>query len=151
MEHIFQFTIFTPTYNRAHTLPRVYESLLAQTFRDFEWLIVDDGSSDDTRELIGTWRQDGKISIQYHYQENQGKHFAHNLALQHARGNLFTVLDSDDECLPGALDLFASQWDEIQKRMIHRLQESVDYASIRMEKSSEIHFLSMDWIQTHWS
>ena len=56
----------------AHTLPRVYESLLAQTFRDFEWLIVDDGSSDDTRELIGTWRQDGKISIQYHCQGKSG-------------------------------------------------------------------------------
>ena len=59
MRHVF--TVFTPTYNRANTLPRVYESLKAQTFRDFEWLIVDDGSTDSTRDVVRGWQTDGEF------------------------------------------------------------------------------------------
>ena len=73
-------TIFTPAYNRAHTLVRTYESLCRQTCKDFEWLIVDDGSQDNTRELVDSWIKEGKIPIRYIYQHNQGMHAAHNTA-----------------------------------------------------------------------
>ena len=67
-----QITVFTPSYNRASTLPQCYAALLRQTCQDFEWLIVDDGSSDNTRELVHGWQKDNKIAIRYIYQENQG-------------------------------------------------------------------------------
>ena len=104
------FTVFTPTFNRAHTLHRVYESLAAQTFRDFEWLIVDDGSTDDTARLVEQWMRSARMTIRYIRQENRGKHVAHNVAVNAARGELFLTLDSDDACLPHALDHLASHW-----------------------------------------
>ena len=73
-------TVFTPAYNRAHTIGRTYESLCRQTSKDFEWLVVDDGSKDNTRELVENWIKEGKIDIRYVYQENQGMHGAHNTA-----------------------------------------------------------------------
>jgi len=107
------FTVFTPTYDRAHLLPRVYDSLRAQTFRDFEWLIVDDGSSDGTRDLIQSWRQEADFDIVYIHQENQGKHVAYNRGVQAARGELFLTLDSDDACVPEALARLKHHWDSI--------------------------------------
>ena len=67
-------TIFTPAYNRAHTIGRTYESLCRQTCKDFEWLIVDDGSTDNTRQLVEEWIAENKIPIRYIFQENQGMH-----------------------------------------------------------------------------
>jgi glycosyltransferase involved in cell wall biosynthesis len=107
------FTIFTPTYNRAHTLNRVYESLLSQTYRDFEWLIVDDGSSDGTRVKVEGWQQENRFPIRYIYQENQGKHIASNRGVSAAQGELFLTLDSDDSCNPEALERFKYHWDRI--------------------------------------
>ena len=72
------FTVFTPTFNRAYTLPRVYESLKSQTFKNFEWLIVDDGSSDGTADLVKMWQNEGALTIRYFYQINRGKHIAIN-------------------------------------------------------------------------
>jgi len=72
MSYRYTFTVFTPTYNRANTLPRVYESLRAQTFRDFEWLIVDDGSKDDTKQIVERWQAMAEFPIRYIYQQNQG-------------------------------------------------------------------------------
>src|SRR5260370_42664596 len=83
------FTVFTPTYNRAHTLHRVYDSLRAQTLRDFEWLVVDDGSTDDTPGLITQWTKATDFPIRYFKQGRSGKHFAHNLAVREARGKMF--------------------------------------------------------------
>lgn len=111
----YTFTVFTPTYNRAHTLPRVYESLKQQTYRDFEWLIVDDGSTDNTRELVEQWQQSATFPIRYIYQTNSGKHNAYNRAAKEARGQLFTCLDSDDACLPEALARFQHHWQSIPK------------------------------------
>src|SRR5262245_3444530 len=73
------FTIFTPTYNRRHTIRRVYDSLCAQTLRDFEWLVIDDGSTDGTSELVKGWVESADFPIRYFWQENSGKHIAHNL------------------------------------------------------------------------
>lgn len=113
MSYKYTFTVFTPTFNRAHTLHRVYGSLKAQTFRDFEWLIVDDGSNDNTKVLVEKWQMEASFPIRYTYQENQGKHVAFNRGVQLAQGELFLTLDSDDSCVPEALERFKYHWDNI--------------------------------------
>jgi glycosyltransferase involved in cell wall biosynthesis len=107
------FTVFTPTYNRAHTLNRVYESLRKQTCRDFEWLVVDDGSTDGTAELVIGWQRDADFPIRYILLPHAGKHVAHNRALDEARGTFFLVLDSDDACVPMALERMLYHWNTI--------------------------------------
>ena len=89
-------TVFTPTYNRRELLKRTYESLCIQTCRDFAWLIVDDGSSDDTKSLVEEWILEGKIEIRYHFTENGGKMRAHNKGVMLCDTDLFMCLDSDD-------------------------------------------------------
>ena len=108
---VITFTVFTPTYNRAATLPRVYASLRDQTIKDFEWLIVDDGSTDNTREMVTKWQSECKdFDIRYIYQENQHKKVALNRAVAEARGELFIVLDSDDSCVADAVETFQKVW-----------------------------------------
>lgn len=106
------FTVCTPTYNRAHTLSRVYESLLPQTFRDFEWVVVDDGSTDRTRELVEQWMQSPQtwFPIRYFWQPNQHEKVAFNRGVREARGRFFVCLDSDDALLPDALETFVQAW-----------------------------------------
>jgi glycosyltransferase involved in cell wall biosynthesis len=111
--YLYIFTVFTPSYNRAYCLHRVYESLQVQTFRDFEWLIVDDGSQDNTRELVENWQQAAEFPIRYIYQQNGGKNSVCNLAVQLAKGELFLTLDSDDRCMPNALERLHYHWDNI--------------------------------------
>ncbi len=89
-------TVFTPTYNRAYCLHVLYESLCRQTSNDFEWLIIDDGSTDNTKPLVEGWIAEGKISIRYIYQENQGMHGAHNTAYENITTPYNTCIDSDD-------------------------------------------------------
>jgi glycosyltransferase involved in cell wall biosynthesis len=112
--YVHTFTVFTPTYNRAHTLHRVFESLLSQTFTDFEWLIIDDGSTDTTRELVASWR--APFPIRYLYKENGGKHTAFNLGVKEAKGELFLTFDSDDSCVPEALQTFYNIWQTIENK-----------------------------------
>ncbi len=107
------FTVFTPAFNRAHTLPRVYEALKAQTYRSFEWLLVDDGSGDGTGELVKQWQREGAFPIRYYWQENSGKHIAVNRGVEAACGALFLFLDSDDTCVPQALERLKFHWDAI--------------------------------------
>ena len=107
------FTVFTATYNRKHTLPAVYACLRAQTYKDFEWLIVDDGSTDGTADLVESWRTQACIPIRYFYQGNSGKHVAYNVGVREARGELFLPLDSDDTCVPEALARLKDHWDAI--------------------------------------
>ena len=89
-------TIFTPTYNRATTILRTYESLCKQTCMDFEWLVVDDGSTDDTERLVTQWSKVSEFPIRYVKQENAGKYRAYNKGLDLARGEFFFCVDSDD-------------------------------------------------------
>ena len=89
----------------------VYDSLTAQTFRDFEWLVVDDGSTDGTRALIEAWRDEADFPIRYYHQKNQGKHVAYNHSVPHARGRFFLTLDSDEACVPHALEKLKLYWD----------------------------------------
>ena len=105
-------TVFTPTYNRAQTLPRTYQSLCRQTCKDFEWLIVDDGSSDNTRELTEGWIKESNIPIRYIYQENQGMHGAHNTAYRNITTELNTCIDSDDYMPDDAVKKIISFWKE---------------------------------------
>lgn len=107
------FTVFTPTYNRAHTLHRVFDSLCAQTYRDFEWLVIDDGSTDSTPALIDTWTKIANFTIRYIRQAHAGRHIAHNLAIREARGELWTSIDSDDAIVPHALERIRQLWFEI--------------------------------------
>lgn len=105
-------TIFTPTYNRAHTLVRTYQSLCKQTCKDFEWLIIDDGSSDNTFELVVKWEKEADFKIRYIYQENQGMHGAHNTAYQNITTELNTCIDSDDFMPDDAVESIISFWDK---------------------------------------
>ena len=89
-------TIFTPTYNRAYTLPRLYQSLLKQDTSIFEWLIVDDGSTDNTQQLVDSWIKEDKLDIRYIYQQNSGKMQAHNRGVEECLTTLFLCCDSDD-------------------------------------------------------
>ena len=110
-----KFTVFTPTYNRAYCLRNVYHALLEQTFRSFEWLIIDDGSEDGTLELIEKWREQRNIRIRYERQAHGGVHVAHNRAIKLASGELFLRLDSDDRALPNTLEHLYYRWLEIPK------------------------------------
>lgn len=109
-DYKYAFTVFTPTYNRAYCLGDLYESLREQTFKDFEWLIVDDGSTDNTEEVVNGWIQEGSLRIRFIKQENGGKHRATNRAVSEAQGALFLIVDSDDTLLPGALTAFSQEW-----------------------------------------
>jgi len=112
-EHAPFFTVFTPTYNRAHTLHRAFESLCAQTFRDFEWLVVDDGSTDNTAELIDEWTRTSPFPIRYLRRPHSGRHIAHNVAIREAHGQMWTSIDSDDALVPHALQRIRDLWLEI--------------------------------------
>lgn len=104
-------TVFTPSYNRAYALPRLFESLRAQTFTDFEWIIVNDGSSDNTEELVsGFMANASSFPIRYIKTENGGKHRAINKGVQQARGELFFTLDSDDYLLEDSLRYIADEF-----------------------------------------
>ena len=95
MEHK-SLTIFTPTFNRVHTLPLLYESLRIQTCKDFRWVIVDDGSTDRTSSVVEKWIEEKLVDIEYHFQENSGKMAAHNFAVDKSDTEWFMCLDSDD-------------------------------------------------------
>lgn len=125
-------TVFTATYNRAHTLHLPYQSLCAQTRRDFEWLIVDDGSTDGTAELITQWQREAEFPIHYVAVEHGGKHIAWNHGLPLCRGEFFIPLDSDDGLLPDALAAFVEEWERIPQAVrttycgIYALNEDQD-------------------------
>lgn len=107
-------TVFTPAYNRAHTLPRTYRSLQKQDCKDFVWLIIDDGSSDNTAELVKEWQQKEKdFEIRYIYKENGGMHTAHNTAYENIDTELNICIDSDDELAEGAVSIILKLWSEI--------------------------------------
>lgn len=89
-------TIFTPIYNRAYCISRLYESLCRQTCKDFEWLVVDDGSTDNIDELMERFIAERQIVIRYFTQPNGGKHRAINRGVKEAHGELFFIVDSDD-------------------------------------------------------
>lgn len=110
-------TVFTPTYNRAHILGRTYESLCHQSCKDFEWLIIDDGSTDHTRSLIQQWQTaNNGFEIRYIYKENGGMHTAHNTAYELIDTELNVCIDSDDCLAAGAIEKILNKWKEVSDK-----------------------------------
>lgn len=109
-------TVFTSTYNRAHLLPNLYQSLLQQKAEDFEWLVVDDGSTDGTEELVNQWIEEAAFTIRYFKKENGGKHTAINKGVQLAEGDLFFIIDSDDVLAEDALHKIKHYGEQIKKK-----------------------------------
>ena len=109
-------TVFTPSYNRAYCLQQGYDSLLRQTNHDFSWLIIDDGSSDNTKALVQTWIDENKISIKYHYQANQGMHGAHNTAYELIETELNVCIDSDDFMPDNAVENILNTWKKTKNK-----------------------------------
>lgn len=107
-------TVFTPTYNRAYIIERLYQSLLNQTSYNFEWLIVDDGSTDNTGELVEQWKKKlNPFPIRYIRQKNGGKHRAINRGVQEANGEAFFIIDSDDYLIESAIQLIENWWKDV--------------------------------------
>lgn len=105
-------TVFTPTFNRAYCLERAYRSLCKQSHKKFEWLIIDDGSSDNTESLVKEWIEEAIVPIRYIYQDNQGMHGAHNTAFRHIESELCICLDSDDILTEDCLEVVISYWNK---------------------------------------
>lgn len=108
-------TIFTPTYNRSTKLKRLYDSLSKQTIKSFEWLIIDDGSTDNTKELVFEFMQENRgFEIRYFFKENGGKHTAYNMGVEQADGNLFMCVDSDDYLEDVAIQRIVETWNDTE-------------------------------------
>lgn len=104
-------TVFTPTYNRAYILHKCYESLKRQTCKSFIWIIIDDGSKDNTKDLVDAWRVECDFEIRYFYQENQGMSAAHNTAYDYIDTELNVCIDSDDYLADDAIEKILTFWE----------------------------------------
>lgn len=105
-------TILTPTYNRAYTLDKAYKSLINQTNKNFCWLIIDDGSSDNTKELVSKFIEEKKIKIRYYYKKNGGKHTAINYGMKKVSTKYILILDSDDYLKPNCINYVLNKWEK---------------------------------------
>lgn len=115
-----EISIFTPTFNRAYALEKLYKSLKNQTCKNFEWLVVDDGSDDNTRDLFKQWDYENKdFPIRYYYKNNGGKHRAINYGVEKAKGRLFFIVDSDDYITENAIETILYEENKIQKNQIN--------------------------------
>ena len=110
-------TVFTATFNRAKTLPRAFESLKNQTFLNFEWIIVDDGSNDDTTKVVADFAT-STFEIKYIKQVNKGKHFAINKGVSLATGDVFFILDSDDFLPKNTIEVVMQKFANINKKAL---------------------------------
>ncbi len=108
-------TILTPTYNRSELLKRCYASLRAQTCQDFEWLIIDDGSTDDTRNIIKPILSETAFHIEYHGKTNGGKHTALNYSHGFIHGRYTIILDDDDTLTNDAIETIKKFWEKYAK------------------------------------
>ncbi|MBI0577957.1 glycosyltransferase family 2 protein [Neobacillus cucumis] len=109
-------TVFTPSFNRAHLLINLYNFLRNQSYKDFQWLIVDDGSTDNTKILVEKWVSENYINIKYVYQENKGKHVAYNKGIELAEGELFVCIDSDDIYHNSAFSYLVNYWNSLENK-----------------------------------
>lgn len=114
MKDKIRITVFTPTYNRAYIIENLYKSLVKQSCNNFEWLIVDDGSTDNTKDLVSKWIDEKKITIRYFSIENGGKHVAINYAVRIAKGLLFFIVDSDDILPNNSLEYIETIFDQYE-------------------------------------
>lgn len=109
-------SVFTPTYNRAYILPQLYQSLCRQTNKAFEWIIIDDGSVDNTEEVVKKWIEDKDICIKYFKQQNGGKQRAHNTAISICETELFLGVDSDDFITNDCIEKLLGKWETVKSQ-----------------------------------
>lgn len=145
-----KFTIFTPTYNRAYILPKLYNSLISQSVKDFEWLVVDDGSTDNTENLVNGFIKENKIDIRYYKQENQGKHIAINTALDLAKGTYFLIIDSDDYIVDNCVEVISKLADKVSDK-----EDFAGFTFIRFSESTPFtksEYGNKEWVDEdyHW-
>lgn len=107
-------TIFTPAYNRGYTIHKCYESLKRQTDKNFKWLVIDDGSTDNTKDLIMKWKKEADFKITYVYKKNGGMHTAHNTAYENIDTELNVCIDSDDYLTDDAVEIIVNEWQQVR-------------------------------------
>jgi glycosyltransferase involved in cell wall biosynthesis len=126
-------TILTPTFNRAHTLTNCFASLISQTNHNFQWIIIDDGSTDDTRALVNQFIKEADFSIIYEYKKNGGKHTALNVGIKRTDTELIIILDSDDVLTPNAVEVVFKEWNQFRSDKLcgmSFLKANLDYLVI---------------------
>lgn len=127
-------TIFTPIYNRAYIIENLYQSLLRQTSFNFEWLILDDGSTDNISMIVNQWiKNTQKFEIRFYSQKNGGKHRAINRGVQLARGSAFFIVDSDDYLTDDAVEIISKYWEPIEDK-----QEFAGVSGLKMHKNEQV-------------
>jgi len=131
-----EITFFTPTYNRAYILPRLYQSLKNQKTHNFEWLIVDDGSTDHTESAVNEFIAEADFSIRYYKQSNQGKHIAINFAALNAAGKWIIIIDSDDYVIDNCL--------QVCKSLISDIENKKGFAGFTFIRTSENECLNIE-------
>lgn len=146
-------TIFTSTFNRAYVIKNLYLSLVNQTNKSFEWLIIDDGSTDNTKEIIDKFRREKKINIRYVYKENAGKYKAINTAIDIAKGELFFIVDSDDTLISTAIDIIKEYYIQVKDKDnfigvvgLRGNSELKAYAGYLNEKNSYNKYYNLEYI-----
>lgn len=140
-------TVFTPTFNRAYCLGQLYESLVSQTNQDFIWMIIDDGSSDTTKELVQSWVDEDKIEINYFYQQNQGMHSGHNTAYKNITTKLNVCIDSDDFMPNDAIEKIINVWNNSEKDAVAGiigLDAFKDGTIVGTQIPSEVHYSTLN-------
>ncbi len=125
-------TVLTPAYNRGVLLRRLYTSLMKQTNKNFQWLIIDDGSTDDTKEIVTSFCE-APFSLEYHYKENGGKHTALNYSHPFIRGELVIIVDSDDYLTEDAIDTIISDWKKYRNDV-----EIAGFSFLKMRQNGHI-------------
>ncbi len=157
MKH--KFTVFTTTFNRVNLLQRLYHSLQAQTCQDFIWLIVDDGSTDGTKDFVAELQEKGDLTIDYHYKSNGGKHTAMKLGFSLVQTPYMVEIDDDDELLPLAIETFDKEWTRVEEqgytdiaeiRALSINDEGVVSGNYHPQKDNsyfDSNYFTMDWIQ----
>lgn len=108
-----QISVITPTYNREGTIERTIKSVFLQTYKDFEYIVVDDGSTDNTIDIVMKYMNLNQLPMMVIVKKNGGVHTARNAGISHCRGVLQTNIDSDDELLPKALEIFSTAWNDL--------------------------------------
>jgi glycosyltransferase involved in cell wall biosynthesis len=122
-------TVVTPTYNRSLELKQLYHSLCKQTYSDFEWLVIDDGSADDTKNVVEQFVSANKIKIRYLYKENGGKHTALNVAFRVVSTELLFIVDSDDILTEDAVQCICNDWEQVKNKNLCGISYLRGYSS----------------------
>lgn len=129
-------TIITATYNREHLLPKLYESICNnyKTYKDIEWIVMDDGSKDGTKKLVNKWKKEAKFKIDYHYQDNAGKMKAINKGMKYVTGEVVIEIDSDDYLLDGVLKKINEDYKKLDNDNVYGIIYRRDIVGIDTEK-----------------